>query len=76
MKSKQTRPVIYTGKVGAKLKPSAPRARNATKKHAFLCQDGPMKGHYLYLSGVDTMMMNFCGFVGRYVAGKWESKNV
>jgi hypothetical protein len=75
MKSKQLRPVIYTGKVGAKLKPLKPRVSRATKKTAFKCQDGPMKGHYLYLSGIDTMMMNFCGHVGRYVAGKWEVNN-
>lgn len=45
-------------------------------KKPIRCKDGPMKGHFLYLSGKDTMVFNFCGFVGRYVAGKWESKNV
>lgn len=76
MKSRQVNPVIYNGKVGAKLKPLKITTRKRATKNAIKCQDGPMKGHYLYLSGVDTMFFNFCGFVGRYVAGKWESKNV
>lgn len=75
MKSKQLTPVVYAGKVGARLKPLKPRVRKEPMKHAFFCVDGPMLGNRLWLSSFDTAVFTYCGETGRYVAGKWEAKN-
>lgn len=63
---------IYTGKVGAKMKPRMP-AKERAIKIAYRCEDGPIKHRTLYLTGDGcTMVLNFGGKVGRYVRGKWE----
>lgn len=72
MRSRQTRPVVYSGKVGAKMKPLKIKKEPATKT-AYTCADGPIKHRTLYLTGDGcTMVLNFGGQVGRYVRGQWE----
>lgn len=64
---------VYTGKVGAKMKPQSIR-KASVRKVRYLCQDGPMQGYALYLTyGGTTAIMNVAGQIGRYVAGKWEA---
>lgn len=65
---------VYTGKVGAKMKPpTVPKAKKCSK-YRYMCMDGPMKGYALFLTyGGTTAVMNVAGQIGRYVAGKWEA---
>lgn len=73
MRSRQTRPVVYSGKVGAKMKPLAMR-KGSAQKVKFYCQDGPMKGYALFLTADGTTaQMNVAGQIGRYNQGKWEA---
>ena len=70
---RQRNKTVYTGKVGAKMKPPMPR-REPTTKTAYKCEDGPIKNRTLYLTGDGcTMVLNFGGQVGRYNRGKWEA---
>jgi hypothetical protein len=64
--------VVYSGKVGAKMKPRIGTRRPGCIKSANQCQDGPMKGHFLYLVSSHTLPVNYRGEVGRYVSGVWE----
>lgn len=76
MKSKQLYPVVYTGKVGAKMRAKRITTIRAVSKTAYHCVGGPMNGETLYLSTDTTAMFNYKGETGRYVGGKWEAENV
>lgn len=52
--------------------PKGPVSRKATTKTAMDCQDGPMRGHTLFLCSHSTLVMVIAGQKGRYVKGKWE----
>lgn len=65
---------VYTGKVGAKMRPRAiPKPRKCSK-YKYVCLDGPMAGYALFLTyGGTTAVMNIAGQIGRYNQGKWEA---
>lgn len=64
---------LYTGKVGAKMKPRTTISKRCVKQKVF-CQDGPMKGIELWLhADLATMPMPYKGQTGRYVGGMWEA---
>ena len=66
--------VVYTGKVGAKLKArKIPGTSKRTVKTAMYCQDGPMRQHKLFVTSENTLPFTYKGQTGRYVAGKWEA---
>lgn len=73
-KSKQQRPVVYSGKVGARMRAKRVATSRATAKSGVTCLDGPMRGQVLYLQADGaTMPMVYMGQVGRYISGRWES---
>lgn len=68
MAIQRNRGVVYSGKVGAKMRPrfsGAPSKR--VRKTAFKCEGGPMHGHTLYLTTPSTVPMDVNGQRGRYV---------
>lgn len=73
---RQRNTTIYTGLVGAKMRPLAfrsPRPR-AQRKHMVRCLDKPWIGHSLCLSkdsGSGTLPIIIAGSAGRYLGGKW-----
>lgn len=68
MAIQRNRGVVYSGKVGAKMRPrfsSAPSKR--VRKFAFKCVGGPMDGHTLYLTTPSTVPISMSGQRGQYV---------
>lgn len=72
--------VVYTGKVGAKMRPKPHRAasRRAPKRVAFLLSGGPLAGARVLLvsesnpSGDTLPLAPMRGFTaGRYINSKW-----
>lgn len=74
MKSKQLYPVVYSGKVGARMRAKRINKSRTVGKTAYTCIGGPMNGETLYLSTDTTAMFNYKGETGRYVGGKWEQE--
>lgn len=70
---KQIRPVVYSGKVGAKMRPVRHTVGSKKiNKQSYKCQDGPWKNQSLYLESGFTLTMTIKGQTGRYNQGKWE----
>lgn len=79
---KQTKPVVYSGKVGAKMRAKRISTSRRVTKWAFHCRGGPMNGRTLYLSSPETVEFTMSGATGRYASGnnpgaflQWEPKN-
>lgn len=66
--------VVYTGKVGAKMKPrKGPVSTKATPKHMFKCIGGPLNGHILWLQeDGGTLPIQMKGQFGHYRHGEWH----
>lgn len=79
-KGRQVPPVIYSGKVGAKMRPVPGRTKKRPVLRAlFVCEGGPLDKKHIKLelgSGhpVVTLTIRVRGQVGRYVNGVWEPK--
>lgn len=74
IKSKQQHAVVYSGKVGAKMRAKRVATSRTIGKTGVVCLDGPMRGRVLYLQADGaTMPMVYMGHVGRYISGRWES---
>lgn len=66
--------VVYSGKVGAKMRAKRVSTSRAVAKTGIRCIDGPMRGQILYLQADGaTMPMVYMGQVGRYISGRWEA---
>lgn len=70
---KQTRQVVYRGKVGANTRPKPHRINKRVAKERCALRDGPIKGHVLYLESNTTLQITYKGQTGRYVSGVWEA---
>lgn len=71
-KSKQINAVVYSGKVGAKMRAKRVATSRATPKEPMFCRNGPMKNHLLYVTSKSTLVFTLNGRTGRYVNGIWE----
>lgn len=69
--------VVYSGKVGAKMRPASakPRAK-PVQRERMGCIDGPLAGQTLLVekhTGASTLPFTLNGRSGRYVAGRWQA---
>ena len=68
---------IYTGKVGAKMRPRSAKRRQAPiLKTTYGCTGGPFAGKAIRLamrSGGHTLQIRVGPHVGHYAAGAWVS---
>lgn len=75
MRRRRNRGVVYTGKVGAKLRPRRwSVSRRRVPKVQYRCNSGPLKGHCIWLdpsSGHTTLPIVVRGERGHYYCGTW-----
>jgi hypothetical protein len=72
---RQKNPCVYTGKVGARMRPrsSKPKVRASLKEH-HLCKGGPLHDKAITVersTGGSTLPIVLHGQTGRYVNGTW-----
>lgn len=70
--------VVYSGQVGAKMRPPSgkPRPRPIVRE-PMPCIDGPLAGRTLLVeknTGASTLPFTLNGHRGRYVDGRWEAQ--
>lgn len=62
---------VYSGKVGAKMKPKSFKTKRSAGKIPMSCFDGPWKKHKFFVCSRTSLPLNIAGQVGRYVDGFW-----
>lgn len=70
---RQNHPVVYSGKVGAKMRPERRCISKATPKDPMYCKGGPMHGHALWVATASTLSFTLNGQTGRYIFGLWQA---
>jgi len=64
---------VYQGDPNVFRKPRHNMPSKIVRKDAYFCEDGPFKGHLLYLTDGTTMVFSASNQTGRYVNGQWQS---
>jgi hypothetical protein len=68
---------VYTGRVGAKMRPVAHRvAKHPVRREVIRATGGPLDGRRLRLemnTGLSTLPFTLAGQTGRYLKGIWEA---